>query len=293
MIKLYRGDCLKILKRLPAGSVNCCVTSPPYWGLRDYGRPDQIGLEATPEIYVSNLVEVFRQVWRVLRDDGTLWLNIGDSYNSQASNQRNDLIGGWSAGMGRSSKNDKTLKPKDLIGIPWRLAFALQADGWFLRSDIIWHKPNPMPESARDRPTKSHEYLFLLAKSERYYFDAAAVAEPSVSGPCDIRKMTEKKNRIGGKHKTLIDPFSKASASTNIGRKRSVGNPGTRNIRSVWTIATSSYKGAHFATFPPRLVQPCVKAGSPIGGTVIDPFAGSGTTARSPANWAETSSVLI
>jgi DNA modification methylase len=309
---------------MPAESVHCVVTSPPYWGLRDYGSDGQLGLEATPEAYVANMVDVFREVRRVLRDDGTLWLNLGDSYATGAGSYRNpgsdvspiDHGGkqGYTKDYARAQPNRMPipgLKPKDLVGIPWRVAFALQADGWYLRSDIIWAKPNPMPESVTDRPTKAHEYLFLLAKSARYYFDAEAVREPAESGPSDLREMAEGRVRIGGLVKEQTDPLLKASGLTNIGRKRSVGGkqlasaqasapsskrrmggfndrwdasedngtaPVGRNIRTVWTIATEPYPGAHFATFPRKLVEPCVKAGCPEGGTVLDPFAGSGTT---------------
>jgi site-specific DNA-methyltransferase (adenine-specific) len=291
-LTIHGGDCREVLRELPAESVHCVVTSPPYWGLRDYGtatweggdadcdhvmsralkrdnnggmppagegtrgtqsstassvllfrdacgkcgarRVDaQLGLETTPEAYVAAMVDVFREVRRVLRDDGTLWLNLGDSYAAARSYQVRDNKH-TDVGNTMASSVPEGLKPKDLVGIPWRVAFALQADGWYLRSDIVWAKPNPMPESVTDRPTKSHEYVFLLAKSARYFFDADAVRE------------------------TSSDDFG-------------------RNIRSVWTIATAPYPGAHFATFPPKLVEPCVKAGCPVGGVVLDPFAGTGT----------------
>ena len=261
--KIICADVMDYLKSLPDCCVQTCITSPPYWGLRDYGVDGQLGLESTPEEYVEKMVAVFREARRVLRDDGTLWLNLGDSY----------------AGGGRACDTDKqrsnkgtinmppstrllTLKPKDLCGIPWRVAFALQADGWWLRSDIIWSKPNPMPESVTDRPAKAHEYMFLLAKSAKYYFDQEAVREPCESGPSDIKKMLEGKERIGGKHKVLVDPFSKASSVTNIGQKRSVGDPSGRNIRTVWSIATQPFSEAHYATYPERLVEPCIKAGT-------------------------------
>jgi DNA modification methylase len=328
-LTIHGGDCREVLRELPAESVHCVVTSPPYWGLRDYGTatweggdPDcdhvmsralkrdtnggmlpagegtrgtqsstassvllfrdecgkcgarridaQLGLEATPEAYVAAMVDVFREVRRVLRDDGTLWLNLGDSYAGNG--------GGVTTGKGALSPDSEPykkwlrewggLKPKDLVGIPWRVAFALQADGWYLRSDIIWSKPNPMPESVTDRPTKSHEYLFLLAKSPRYFFDADAVREAAEYGYRPTR---------GG------DIFDRVGD----GRSGPVRTPGVvthggepsagRNIRSVWTIATAAYPGAHFATFPPKLVEPSVKAGCPIGGVVLDPFAGTGT----------------
>ena len=281
------GVCLDIMATLDTGSVQCVVSSPPYYGLRDYGIDGQIGLEETPEEYVAKLVAVFREVRRVLRDDGTAWLNLGDSYNGSGKAGRNPEYQARHTVFGKPSKEKsrfgmpthiKSLKPKDLIGVPWRVAFALQADGWWLRSDIIWHKPNPMPESVTDRPTKSHEYLFLLTKSQRYYYDAEAIKEPCQSGPSDIKKMVESRDRIGGKHKDLIDPFSKASSATKIGRKRSVGHPSGRNRRSVWIITNKTFSGAHFAVFPPEIPEICIKAGSAAGDTVLDPFAGSGTT---------------
>ena len=284
---ICQGDCLDIMATLETGSVQCVVTSPPYYGLRDYGIDGQIGLEETPEEYVAKLVAVFRGVRRVLRDDGTAWLNLGDSYNGSGKAGRNPEYQARHTEFGKPSKEKsrfgmpthiKSLKPKDLIGVPWRVAFALQADGWWLRSDIIWHKPNPMPESVTDRPTKSHEYLFLLAKSQRYYYDAEAIKEPCRSGPSDIKKMVESRDRIGGKHKHLIDPFSKASSATKIGRKRSVGDPTGRNCRSVWTITTKPFFGAHFAVFPPEIPEICIRAGSRAGDTILDPFAGAGTT---------------
>jgi DNA modification methylase len=272
---IHIGDCLEILPTLPAESVQCCVTSPPYYGLRDYGVDGQFGLEKTPEEYVEKLVAVFREVRRVLRDDGTVWLNLGDSYASGKGTCYNP--GGGFSSLGKERKeagahpldrgNKSTLKasglkPKDLIGIPWRVAFALQADGWWLRSEIIWAKANPMPESVIDRPTKSHEQIFLLSKSTRYFYDSWAVKEPCLSGPSDIKKMTESLARIGGKHKELIDPLSKASSTTNIGHKRAVGNPSGRNRRSVWDINTVPFPGSHFAVFPPVIPEICIKAGT-------------------------------
>jgi DNA modification methylase len=322
-VTLYAGDAIAGLRELPAESVQTCITSPPYWGLRDYGTEGQLGLERTPEEYVARLVEVFREVRRVLRDDGTLWLNLGDSYC------HSDKWSGGGANTGKHTRGEDGvpeswravrrkwadvpgLKPKDLVGIPWRVAFALQADGWWLRSDIIWAKPNPMPESVTDRPTKAHEYLFLLAKAELYYYNAEAIQEPLRSGPSDLRKMVEGKDRLGGLTKEATDPLMRASALTNMGRKRSVGSkqaasaklaaigsatrrmdgfndrwdeseangsaPIGRNRRSVWEIATQPYPEAHFATFPEALITPCVLAGAPAGGVVLDPFVGSGTT---------------
>jgi len=280
---LHVGDCLETLRTLPDGAVHCVVTSPPYWGLRDYGHAGQIGLEQTPDEYVGRLVEVFREVRRVLRDDGTCWLNLGDSYaggKGQNGNSKARLTAaerGYKQAAGTVLMATRPidlpidgLKPKDLVGIPWRVAFALQADGWWLRQDIIWHKPNPMPESVRDRCTKAHEYVFLLTKSARYFYDAAAVAEPSIY-PDDNRKARQK-------------PGDYAAMMTENGQLRSVINPknartyANRNRRSVWTVTTKPYKGAHFATMPPELAETCIRAGCPIGGTVLDPFAGSGTT---------------
>lgn len=320
MVTILTGDCRKVLQTLPAASIHCCVTSPPYWGLRDYGHTRQIGLERSPHQYVQNMVAVFREVRRGLTDDGTLWLNLGDSYAGGKGTCFNP--GGGKSSLGKDRKragvlpldrlNKSTLavsglKPKDLVGIPWRVALALQADGWWLRSDIVWAKPNPMPESVTDRPTKSHEYLFLLAKSSRYYYDAEAIMEPVQSGPSDVRKMLEQKDRIDAKHlQTDPGPLAAANHRTRIGTKRAVGGydpshgkarpgrdggPGQdrrsdeprtvtllRNKRDVWVVGTATYRGAHFATFPPALIAPCILAGCPKGGVVLDPFAGSGTT---------------
>ena len=264
------GDCVESLKSLESGSVHCCITSPPYFGLRDYGHDGQIGLEQTPEEFVAKLVEVFREVRRVLRDDGTLWLNLGDSYANDGK------WGGRTGGKHASALHGETsightktrtgLKPKELIGIPWRVAFALQADGWYLRQDIIWHKPNPMPESVRDRCTKAHEYIFLLSKSPKYYFDAKAIEEPAKwerwGNQTEQKKHTGTAGHLGGKTIGELPIRDK------------------KNKRSVWSIPTGGgFKGAHFAVFPPALVEPCILAGCPSGGTVLDPFGGSGTTA--------------
>ena len=240
---IWQGDCREVLRGLEESSVHCVVTSPPYWGLRDYGADGQLGLEDTPADHVANMVDVFREVRRVLREDGTLWLNYGDTYAATGSG----------------------LKPKDLCGIPWRVAFALQEDGWWLRQDIIWHKPNPMPESCTDRCTKSHEYIFLLAKSPRYYYDADAVREPN-SDP----------TRTNFERGVKLDKSRKDLASWSKPYKPAAG----RNRRSVWKIPVNSYPGAHFATFPHDLVKPCIMAGCPDGGTVLDPFTGSGTVAE-------------
>ena len=275
-VRILNGDCRDVLKTLPDESVNCCVTSPPYFGLRDYGVEGQIGLEESPDAFVAELVAVFRDVRRVLRADGTLWLNLGDSYcaNGGIASQglRGQMAGrsvcGARDGVQRN-KPSAELKPKDLIGIPWRVAFALQSDGWWLRQDIIWHKPNPMPESTEDRCTKSHEYVFLLTKSPRYFFDNKAIQEPAEK-PEGPRQKTQK--------------YGAAYIETGDGRLRTkanlvnIGASDVRNKRSVWTIATQPYSEAHFATFPPTLIEPCIKAGCPAGGTVLDPFGGAGTT---------------
>lgn len=266
--RVLLGDCIASMRGLPEKSINCCVTSPPYFGLRDYGHEGQIGLEQTPDEFVAKLVEVFREVRRVLRDDGTLWLNLGDSYARPAAKGGSGPGGknrewyGDNYGDAKGAGIPLGLKQKDLIGIPWRVAFALQADGWYLRQDIIWHKPNPMPESVRDRCTKAHEYIFLLSKSQKYYFDAKAIEEPAV---CD---------RMRG---PALHPDEK-STNGNGGLSRREPQE-TRNRRSVWTVTTKPFKGAHFATFPPDLIEPCILAGCPVGGTVLDPFGGSGTTA--------------
>lgn len=333
LITILTGDCREVLKTLPDESVHCCVTSPPYWGLRDYGTASweggdpecehlapmpggtkgfqtypkantaeavekkvavrrqqfqgacrdcgavridhQIGLEKTPQEFVESMVQVFREVRRVLKADGTLWLNLGDSYANDG--KWGGETGGKAAYLDEGSrtragreKRFTGLKPKDLVGIPWMVAFALRADGWYLRRDIIWNKPNPMPESVTDRPTTSHEYIFLLSKSERYFYDAEAIKEPCESGPSDIRKMLESKSRIGGKHKDLVDSLSKASSATNIGDKRAVGTPDGRNKRSVWTVASAPYKESHFATYPPALIKPCILAGTRTAGKRCD-----------------------
>jgi DNA modification methylase len=247
-----------------------CVTSPPYFGLRDYGHAGQIGLEPTPDAYVAEIIEVFRCVRDVLADDGTLWLNLGDSYAGPKGNTAM-TSGKHDPGRGeRMFGNVATAwgTPKQLIGIPWRVAFALQADGWYLRQDIIWHKPNPMPESVRDRCTKAHEYIFLLSKSERYYFDAEAIKEGAKTAPASRNKAAE------GYHADY-PKGERFSAG-----ERVWGADGKRNKRSVWDVALRPYKGAHFATFPPALIEPCILAGSKPGDIVLDPFMGSGTTAQ-------------
>lgn len=283
---IFVGTCIDLLPPLPAGSVHTCVTSPPYWGLRDYGVPGQLGLEPTPEAYVSALVAVFREVRRVLRDDGTLWLVLGDSYAGSWGCQgrkptrgpRRPIHGPMLQqfeGYGGLGVRHRTatpvtehsiLKPKDLVGIPWRVAFALQADGWYLRSDVVWAKPNPMPESVRDRPTRSHEYVFLLSKSGRYHYDAAAVREPTVS------------RHGSGNGFRRMERLTYADPDGPRGSDRPWEPTPQRNRRTVWTVPTQPFKGAHFATYPEPLALPCVLAGCPPGGTVLDPFFGAGTT---------------
>jgi len=277
MIKILNGDCRDVLKTLPDCSVHCCVTSPPYFGLRDYGCAGQIGLESTPDAYVAELVAVFREVRRVLRDDGTLWLNLGDSYASGKGTCYNPGGGESSldghaalkkAGAYKLDRGNKStlaasgLKPKDLVGIPWRVAFALQADGWYLRQDIIWHKPNPMPESVTDRCTKAHEYIFLLSKSPRYYYDAEAVKEQQTES-------TVARSAYGWNGRTDDNSNGARTGSTfkrmaESGEKiGTIPADGLRNKRSVWMVSTKPYRGAHFATFPPDLIQPCIRAGCP------------------------------
>ncbi len=307
MISIFQGDALTLLKLCPEKSVHCCVTSPPYFGLRDYGVAGQIGLEPTPDDFVAKLVDVFREVRRVLRDDGTLWLNLGDSYSPGARKTQiaptlrsatKDAASGKQAYLNNFAvrpKGDPWSKPKDLLGIPWRVAFALQADGWYLRQDIIWHKPNPMPESVRDRCTKAHEYIFLLSKSERYYFDAAAIAEPVAASTIERLSQPALADQAGsdrvpgktnGPMKAKPPRFggNKYGDDTSESSRRYSGNDyevagnGRRNKRSVWTVTTKPFKEAHFATFPPDLIEPCILAGCPSGGTVLDPFGGAGTT---------------
>lgn len=283
MNKIEFGDCRETMRRWAAEGVKVqtCVTSPPYYGLRDYGHDGQIGLEQTPEQYIAAMVEVFRCVRDVLADDGTLWLNIGDSYNTQPpgnktpsgfSQTRPSRISGngdqETVNTGRQLIDG--LKKKDLIGIPWRVAFALQADGWYLRQDIIWHKPNPMPESVRDRCTKAHEYIFLLSKSQKYYFDNEAIAEPLAASTVARLAQPTLGQQVGS---------TRVPGKKN-GNMKAVGSGETRNRRSVWTVTTKPYKGAHFATFPPDLIEPCILAGSRAGDIVLDPFMGSGTTAQ-------------
>jgi len=272
------GDNRDVLPTLESGSVQCCVTSPPYWGLRDYGMGAQLGLESTPEEYVANMVQVFREVKRVLRDDGTLWLNLASSYygggwkgsKTDTSGTKQGTNAGTLAGKNMNADPPHDLyKSKDLVPIPWLVAMALQADGWYLRQDIIWHKPNPMPESVTDRCTKSHEYIFLLSKSARYYFDADAIAEPMAES--SIPRMNYP--RHGDNNKGNSGEYAITSKQYSESEKNAM-----RNKRSVWTVTTKPFSGAHFATFPPDLIEPCILAGSKPGDTVLDPFGGSGTT---------------
>lgn len=281
--KLLCGDAIEQLRTLPNNSVNTCITSPPYYGLRDYGNSDQIGLEGTPEEYVNRLVEVFREVKRVLRDDGILWVNIGDSYYHTTSNNggyldkctlqgfsKPDTKGRIMNETGNRVKlSMKECKPKDLIGVPWMLAFALRADGWYLRQDIIWAKNNPMPESVKDRCTRSHEYIFMLTKSRKYYFDHEAIQE-------DADPKSGKRYEHPFFDKAEQECPRPNNGHNTPGVKRFNGK---RNKRDVWRVSVcSSVKEAHFAVFPKELIKPCVLAGCPEGGVVLDPFNGSGTT---------------
>jgi DNA modification methylase len=287
---LLQGHCLEVLRTLPTESVQTCITSPPYFGLRDYGCDGQIGLESTPDSFVASLVDVFAEVHRVLKKDGTLWLNLGDSYAAQrggTSMPAETLAGGvggkgdkaahrghdGAAGHAHRNASNIGLKHKDLIGIPWRVAFALQSYGWYLRQDIIWHKPNPMPESVTDRCTKAHEYIFLLSKSDRYFYDNEAIKEP-------VSDVSIKRSEYGW---NCDRPSTKNASMGGTGiHTEKMGtrfvNPSGRNKRSVWTVNTKPYKGAHFAVYPTELIRPCVLAGSRPGDVVLDPFNGSGTT---------------
>jgi DNA modification methylase len=275
MNQIEFGDCRETMLRWKEQGIKAqtCVTSPPYYGLRDYGHEGQIGLEETPEEYIKAMVEVFRCVWDVLEDDGTLWLNIGDSYNGSGGQGTKPNIMSKEAAEGRGGKAIKVdgIKPKDLIGIPWMLAFALRADGWYLRQDIIWHKPNPMPESVQDRCTKAHEYIFLMSKSQKYHYDADAIKEQSTSKSEGIR--------FGGNKYGDDDDPKFATKSGNVSKEYDKANK-----RSVWTVTTKPYAGAHFAVFPSDLIEPCILAGAPVGGIVLDPFMGSGTTAQVAQN---------
>jgi DNA modification methylase len=301
--QLYVGDVLDVLKQLPDQHVNCIVTSPPYWGLRDYGMEGQIGLEATPQEYVAKMVSVFAEARRILRDDGTLWLNLGDTYASNWGLGARRESSWWSTGSGSQEgkgwgevqtalppnqfrASGKGLKVKDLVAIPWETALALRDDGWYLRRDIIWSKPNPMPESVRDRCTTSHEYMFMFSKKQKYYYDADSIREPY---HYDGRKVTKVVGRdgsvqhrngerwpgIGKGHHAARAETSEHGHDETEPMEIGVG----RNKRSVWEVAAEPYPDAHFATYPQALIEPCIKAGCPAGGTVLDPFMGSGTTA--------------
>ena len=320
-IRVLTGDCRDVLRTLPAGSAQCCVTSPPYFGLRDYGVAGQIGLEDTPDAFIAEMVAVFQEVRRVLADDGTLWLNLGDSYAGSWGAQSREHAGKHAPNISALSANQVKAaatrgtmtgslgrtpgyKAKDLMMIPARVALALQADGWWLRSHIIWAKPNPMPESVTDRPTSSHESIFLLSKSARYFYDAGAVRETRTSdedangfrggaytgGNIDNGSMgarTARGNKRVGKQEDIAAAAGQAGGSS--GRRmagfnerwdeaEANGVAAGRNLRNVWTVASQPFSGAHFATFPPALIEPCIKAGSRPGDTVIDPFGGAGTT---------------
>lgn len=306
--RILVGDSRDTLLNLADATVHCVVTSPPYFGLRDYGVPGQMGLEQTPDEYVAEMVSLFSEVRRVLRDDGTLWLNLGDSYAANRSCQVARTKGGpkhgpAQAASGRGQRaTDYGLKPKDLIGIPWRVAFALQADGWYLRQDIIWHKPNPMPESVRDRCTKAHEYIFMFSKSPRYFYDHEAIKTPAKeSSVARIRQATFASQSGGEKDyangvnpnrsmRKTLENWAKHDKQRGHGRRHAGFNARWdsmsksdqmalgANKRSVWSVATKPFKGAHFATYPPELIEPCILAGCPAGGTVLDPFFGAGTT---------------
>ena len=308
------GDCIESMRTLPDKSVQMCVTSPPYYGLRDYGVDGQIGLEETPAEFIARLVEVFREVRRVLRVDGTAWVNMGDSYASIAggyapdgSAGKHDIVSKSTRGAvrrGHRRQPHEGFKQKDLMGMPWRLAFALQDDGWYLRQDIIWHKPNPMPESVRDRCTKAHEYIFLLSKSPKYYYDQSAILEPCspnthnrlsqdvlaqigsdrANGGAktngNMKAVARKPNGVGWGHGTDNKERCRGRIKDNESMDSALAiMPSERNKRTVWTVPTHSFKGAHFATFPPDLIRPCILAGATLGGVVLDPFGGAGTTA--------------
>ena len=317
MNKIEFGDCRETMRRWKEQGMKAqtCVTSPPYYGLRDYGHEGQLGLEETPEDYIKAMVEVFRCVWDVLEDDGTLWLNIGDSYVGAMSQHKDSGSFGETSCIskktqggipqtGRVERNrllrENGLKQKDLIGIPWMMAFALRADGWYLRQDIIWHKPNPMPESVTDRCTKAHEYIFLMSKSQKYYYDSEAIAmplaetsnarlaQPNLANQAGSDRVPGKTNgnmkavgpRFGGNKYGDDDREESRTKSGN----EWTGDTGKANRRSVWTVATKPYSGAHFAVFPSDLIEPCILAGAPVGGIVLDPFMGSGTTAQVAQN---------
>lgn len=308
MIQILQGDCRDVLRTLPDESVHCCVTSPPYWGLRDYGVDGQIGLEESLHDFVGQMVGVFREVRRVLRKDGTCWVNLGDSYAGARGGAQGTSGQLADRSVAKSQCRERgfaltapEIKPKEICGVPWRVAFALQADGWFLRQDIVWHKPNPMPESVTDRCTKAHEYLFLLTKAGGYWWDADAIREPVTGGahrrgsdpppagwgqgeePRTAREL--QREGVHRKSKPGVPPKSAPAGNGRVRANDSFQSAVTdlvidRNKRSVWTVPSEPYKGAHFATYPPSLIRPCILAGCPVGGTVLDPFGGSGTTGQ-------------
>jgi len=284
-ISILQGDCLEVLSALPEGSAHCCVTSPPYWGLRDYGMEGQIGREETPEAYVETMVSVFRAVRRVLRDDGTLWLNLGDSYagSGKGGQSEEKRSKNWQPAYSNKGLVPAGLKPKDLVGIPWMVAFALRADGWYLRSEIIWHKPNAMPESVEDRPTTAHERIFLLSKESKYYYDHLIIKEDAIEGdgrlPGIVRDRIydyDSKLRVTRPSKRRGEFAGKTQMLPGREAFRAVVEK--RNKRTVWEVPFQPFTGAHFAAYPPKLIEPCVLAGCPQGGTVLDPFFGAGTT---------------
>lgn len=291
--RILIGDCVARLREIESGSVQTCVTSPPYWRMRDYGVDGQIGLEQTPQEFVERLVGVFREVRRVLRDDGTLWINIGDTsaYSMGACGKqgKNGALVGRSVSRARqlagfapnAPKTDSLrasgLKPKDLVGIPWMLAFALRADGWYLRSEIIWHKPNPIPDSARDRPGRSHETVFLLSKSRRYFYDSEAVRTPLAEKTFTAHGTTRRSRGTDGLGSVKADNIAR-DMPTRKPRVDEAGTPVGANLRSVWTIAPNRFTGSHFAVMPQRLAEICILAGSRSADTVLDPFNGAGTT---------------
>lgn len=305
--KVYNCDCIEGLRLMEDESVDCCVTSPPYWGLRDYGIDGQIGLEETPEQYVEKLVVLFREVKRVLKKEGTLWLNLGDSYCGGGfgnSKDRDYDLGKQGTNKGTADYDTRKklgalkakingLKTKDLVGIPWMVAFALRADGWYLRQDIIWSKPNPMPESVTDRCTKSHEYIFLLSKSQHYYFNAESIAEPVAESATNrLEQNIELQNgsdrvpgKTNGNMKAVVPRYGgkKYTENPDIFNRTKSGNAydyrPMRNKRDVWVVTTKPFKESHFATFPEDLITPCILAGCPKEGVVLDPFMGAGTTA--------------
>jgi DNA modification methylase len=291
MYKVYQGDVLSQLQEMASESVNCVVTSPPYWGLRNYGVAGQIGQEPTPEEYIDKMVSIFREVRRVLKKDGNVWLNLGDSYcgTGDKGNWRDPKYAEGRNGQAKALNGKiEGLKKKDLVGIPWRVALALQADGWYLRSDIIWHKPNAMPSSVTDRPTTAHEYIFLLTKSPKYYYDHEAIKEPAVTAANTSKSTFGNRggelNRLhsGNTWKPTMKNLQDKGQTNHSMHERRLEQPDkeyvVRNKRSVWSVNTKPYKEAHFATFPVDLIEPCVLAGCPVGGTVMDIFSGAATT---------------